>query len=116
MNGSSDDPLLPEQPWAGWFEPTPEKLIEQLPAIRTRFGEESLEYAALLVQIGDAHMMQGRLANPHAQASYEAALNIVRSRGEETPEAAWIHDKLANVKNSSGDSFGAAEDLEKAVA
>jgi len=36
MNGAHDEPLPPEQPWAGWFEPTPEKLIEQLPSIRAR--------------------------------------------------------------------------------
>jgi len=83
--------------------------------MKARFGEQSVEYAAFLVQIGDAHMVQGRLSNPQAKARYEAACKILQAMGEQTPEVAWIHDKLANVKHSSGDSLGAAEDLEKAV-
>lgn len=99
----------------GWFEPTPEKLIAQLPAISARFGSESVEHAAMLVQIGDAHMVQGLLSNPKAQACYEAALEIVRAREDAGPEIACVHDKLACVKQSSGNTFAAQADLEKAV-
>lgn len=98
-----------------WFEPTPEKLTEKLAATRERCGEMSLEYVTLLVQLGDAHMWQGGLANPHALASYEAALQILLLREEESPEVAWLYDKLSNVKQSSGDIAGARADLEKAL-
>jgi hypothetical protein len=40
MSGLNDREALPTE---GWFEPTHEKLIEQMPAVRTRFGEESIE-------------------------------------------------------------------------
>ena len=90
-------------------------MIEQLPAIEARFGKGSFEYVALLVQLGDAHMVQGRLSNPQAQASYAAGLAILQAQEGERAETAWLYDKLANVKNSSGDSFGAQADLEKAV-
>jgi hypothetical protein len=109
------DALPPQEPSKGWFDPTPEKLIARLPWIKTNVGEASIEYAALLVQIGDAHMRQSRLSNPQAQDSYEAALKILQVEGDETAETAWIHDKLASVKKSSGDSFGAQADLEKAL-
>lgn len=108
--------ILPPVPTpTGWFEPTPQQLSEQIPAVRERFGEESIEYVALLAQLGDAHMVQGSLAHPQAQTSYEEALQILQRRDDAAPEIAWLHDKLANVKKSSGDSFGAQADLEKAV-
>lgn len=100
----------------GWFERTPAQLSERLDAIGLRCGKESIEYGALLVELGDSHMRQGCLANPQAQASYEAALEIFRGKGEETAETAWIYDKLANVKQSSGNSRGAETDLTKALA
>jgi hypothetical protein len=99
----------------GMFGPPVEKLIAQLPAISARFGEKSPQYATLSVQIGDAHMVQGLLSNPQAQRSYEAALEILQTMEDVRPEIAWVHDKLACVKQSSGDSFGAQADLEKAV-
>ncbi len=74
-----------------------------------------MEYAAVLMALGDAHLRQGRPSNPRAQECYEAALQICRARGEETPETAWIYDQLANVKASSGDSQGAQGDLERAL-
>ncbi|MDQ6622976.1 MAG: hypothetical protein M3Y86_05760 [Verrucomicrobiota bacterium] len=78
-------------------------------------GENSAEYAAVLVQLGDAHMVQGALSNPRAQLAYERALEIFAAEGEESAETAWLDDKLANVKQSSGDSAGAEADLAKAV-
>ncbi len=99
----------------GWFDPTPEKVIAELAAVRASCGEQSMEYATLLVRLGDAHMRQGRLSNPRAQECYEAALQICRIQGEETPETAWIYDQLANVKASSGDTLSAQGDLEKAL-
>ncbi len=110
------EPLPPEPTPIGWFEPTPERLKEKLAATRARYGGQSVEYAALLDQLGDAHMRQGRLSNPAALASYQAALEICRARGGETPETAWLYDKLATVKESSGDTVGAQADLEKALA
>ncbi|MBA3962489.1 MAG: tetratricopeptide repeat protein [Chthoniobacterales bacterium] len=108
-------PVPSPQPW-GWFEPTPAQLREKLTATRARCGEDSVEYAFVLVELGDAHMVQGRLSNPAAQASYETALKIFQTEGQETPEVAWLYDKLANVKQSSGDTFGAEADLKKALA
>ena len=43
------------------------------------------------------------------------ALQIFRGHGEATPQTAWVYDKLATVKQSSGDSVGAANDLSKAL-
>ena len=86
-----------------------------MPLIEAQFGKGSTEYVTLLVQLGDAQMAQGRISNPRAQASYESALKILEEREEETSQIAWLYDKLANVKQSSGDSFGAAVDLEKAL-
>lgn len=108
-------PLPPPRPGIGWFEPTPRQLTEQLAATCEQFGEKSIEYVWLLVQLGDAHMVQGLLSNPDAQASYEKALEILQTSAEATPEIAWLYDKLAIVKQSSGDSFGAQADLEKAI-
>ena len=115
MSWARDETQPSPTPVEGWFEPTPEKLTKKLAATRERCGEMSVEYVSLLVQLGDAHMVQGRLSNPHAQASYEAALQILLLRGEESPEVAWLYDKLANVKESSGDIAGARADLEKAL-
>jgi len=97
------------------FGPRPEVIERSLNEVRTRYGENSPEHASTLVQLGDAHMVQGKLANPAAQASYEQALQIFRGFGEETPQTAWVYDKLANVKQSSGDTVGAASDLSKAL-
>lgn len=107
----------PAGPTAGSdiFGPRPEVVQRSLGEIKTRYGENSSEHASTLVQLGDAHMVQGKLSNPQAQASYEQALRIYRSHGEETPQTAWVYDKLANVKQSSGDSVGAANDLSKAL-
>ena len=115
MSWARDETQPSPAPVEGWFEPTPEKLTTKLAATRERCGEMSVEYVSLLVQIGDAHMIQGRLSNPHAQASYEAALQILLLRGGQSPEVAWLYDKLANVKESSGDIAGARGDLEKAL-
>ncbi|MBI2811297.1 MAG: tetratricopeptide repeat protein [Candidatus Melainabacteria bacterium] len=97
------------------FGPRPEVIERSLTEIKSRYGENSPEHASTLVQLGDAHMVQGRLSNPAAQASYEQALQIFRGYGEDTPQTAWVYDKLANVKQSSGDSVGAASDLSKAL-
>jgi tetratricopeptide (TPR) repeat protein len=116
--GRADDamePLPPEPTPIGWFEPTPERVEAKLAATRARYREQSVEYAALLDQLGDAHMKQGCLSNPAAQASYEAALEIFRTKEEKNPEIAWLYDKLSCVKQSSGDTVGAQADLEKAL-
>ncbi|CAN5421193.1 hypothetical protein BH10CYA1_BH10CYA1_02600 [soil metagenome] len=132
--GSGGDPLImnplgvertsnnffadrPAGPSAGndMFGPRPQVIERSLGEIKSRYGENSQEHAATLVQLGDAHMVQGKLSNPVAQASYEQALQIFRGHGEETPQTAWVYDKLANVKQSSGDSVGAANDLSKAL-
>ncbi len=97
------------------FGPRPEVIEQSLREVKSRYGENSQEHASTLVQLGDAHMVQGKLANPDAQASYEQALQIFRGFGEETPQTAWVYDKLANVKQSSGDTVGAATDLSKAL-
>ena len=115
MSWARDETQPSPTPVEGWFEPTPEKLTTKLAATRERWGEMSVEYVSLLVQLGDAHMVQGLLSNPQAQASYEAAWQILLLRGEESPEVAWLYDKLANVKESSGDIAGARADLEKAL-
>jgi tetratricopeptide (TPR) repeat protein len=115
MSWAHDEMQPSPTAWEGWFEPTPEKLTTKLAATRERWGEMSIEYVSLLVQIGDAHMVQGRLSNPQAQASYESALKILQETDGETSPIAWVYDKLANVKQSSGDSFGAEVDLEKAL-
>lgn len=115
---SNDDrykppPQIPE--YQDWFGPRVEKLAESLESIKERFGENSTEYATTLVKIGDAHMLQGSLSNPQALDAYEKALHIFRTQGEETPNTAWLYDKLANARQSSGDTAGAQADLVKAV-
>lgn len=97
------------------FGPRPEVIEQTLTEVRSRYGDNSPEHASTLVQLGDAHMVQGKLANPQAQASYEQALQIFKGFGEETPQTAWVYDKLSSVKQSSGDTVGAVNDLAKAL-
>ncbi|MBS1954147.1 MAG: hypothetical protein JST89_08175 [Cyanobacteria bacterium SZAS-4] len=97
-----------------FFGPRTSEIEKSLNEVKSRYGENSQEVASTLVQLGDAHMVQGRLSNPNAKASYEQALGIFNRFGEETPQTAWVYDKLANVKQSSGDTVGAANDLAKA--
>lgn len=93
----------------------PETLSKQLDAVRTQYGENSVEHADHLIRIGDAHMTQGSIANPEAQAHYERALKIFTDTNQSNAMIAKAYDKLANVKESSGDTRGAAADLAKAI-
>ena len=108
---------VPQQPVAGGdiFGPRPNELLQKAQEVKARHGETSFEYASALVRLGDAHMVQGKLANPQAQECYEQALKILSAEGESTAETAFVFDKLANVRQSSGDTAGAATDLAKAI-
>lgn len=97
------------------FGPSPNQLERKAEEVKSQHGEGSLEYASALVRLGDAHMMQGTLANPQAQQCYERALKIVCVEGEANAEAAYVFDKLANVRQSSGDTAGAATKLAQAI-
>lgn len=98
------------------FGPSTKELERKAEEVKSQHGEGSLEYASALVRLGDAHMMQGTLANPQAQKCYEHALKIVCVESEANAEMAYIFDKLANVSQSSGDTAGAATFLAKAIA
>ena len=110
-----DNSESPRAPSKDIFGPRPEVLEQSLPEIKSRFGENSKEHASALVQIGDAHMVQGLLSNPKAQVNYEQALQIFKAQNDSSPQTAWVLDKLASVKQSSGDTAGAAADLAKAL-
>ncbi|CAN5269083.1 hypothetical protein BH10CYA1_BH10CYA1_36570 [soil metagenome] len=112
----NNDASMP-QPTGGGdaFGPRPNELEQKAEVVKSQHGEGSFEYASALVRLGDAHMTQGSLANPRAQACYEHALRIVGADGASNAEAAYVFDKLANVRQSSGDTAGAATDLEKAI-
>jgi hypothetical protein len=97
------------------FGERPEKLITNLDAIKSRYGENSPEHADYLMRIGDAHMTQGSLSNPAALASYEQALKIFSDSGQANAQMGKVYDKLANVKESSDDTRGAAADLARAI-
>ncbi|MFN8554901.1 MAG: tetratricopeptide repeat protein [Candidatus Obscuribacterales bacterium] len=97
------------------FGPRPEVIEQTLPEVKARYGENSPEHASTLVQLGDAHMTQGKLSSPGAEASYLEALRIFSSHGADTPQTAWVYDKLATVKQVSGDTVGAAANLSKAL-
>ncbi len=97
------------------FGPRPSELEQKAEEVKSRHGENSFEYASALVRLGDAHMVQGTLSNPQAQGCYEQALKILSAEGESTAETAFVFDKLANVRQSSGDTAGAASDLAKAI-
>lgn len=105
----------PTAPGGDVFGPRPNELEQKAAQVKSQHGENSFEYASALVRVGDAHMVQGSLANPQAQDCYEQALKIVSAEGESTAETAYILDKLANVKQSSGDTAGAATELAKAI-
>lgn len=108
--------LRPGQGKAGdMFGPRPEVIEQTLPEVRGRYGDNSPEHASTLVQLGDAHMTQGKLSSPQAEASYLEALRIFSAHGTETPQTAWVYDKLATVKQVSGDTVGAAANLSKAL-
>ncbi len=108
-----NEPTLPEE--GDVFGPRPNELEQRCEQVKSEFGADSFEYASALVQLGDAHMVQGKLANPKAQQSYEHALKIVSTENGSSAEVAYVFDKLANVKQSSGDTAGAATDLAKAI-
>jgi len=97
------------------FGERPEKLLTNLDAIKSRYGENSPEHADYLIRIGDAHMTQGSLSNPSAQASYEQALKIFSDSGQSNAQMGKVYDKLANVKESSDDTRGAVADLARAI-
>jgi hypothetical protein len=98
------------------FGERPERLITALEAIKSRYGENSVEHADYLIKIGDAHMTQGSLSNPAAQANYEQALRIFSELGASNAHLGRVYDKLSNVKESSDDTRGAAADLTRAIA
>lgn len=97
------------------FGPRPDVVQRTLTEVTAKYGENSPEHASMLVQLGDAHMTQGKLSSPQAEASYEQALRIFSARGESTPQTAWIYDKLASVKQLTGDNAGAAAHLSRAL-
>ena len=97
------------------FGENPQKLISRLDAVKSAHGENSVEHADYLMRIGDAHMTQGSLANPAAQANYEQALKICTDTNQSDAMLGKAYDKLAIVKESSGDTRGAASDLGKAL-
>lgn len=97
------------------FGPKPEQVAETAEKAKLEHGENSFEYASALVKLGDAHMVQGRLSNPQAQQCYETALQIVLKIENSEAETAYVLDKVATVKNSSGDTAGAAKDLKSAL-
>lgn len=99
----------------GILGPTPESVSEFAEQVKVKSGADSYEYASAQVKIGDAHMRQGRLANPRAQLCYEHALQIVQARGKCPAETAYLLDKLSSVKQSSGDTTSAATDLKIAI-
>jgi len=98
-----------------FFGPPPKEMEQRAEEVKSQSGEDSLEYASALVKVGDAHMVQGNLANPQAQKCYEQAMKIVSGKGETTAETAYVFDKLAIVKQSSGDTASAVVDLLKAI-
>lgn len=112
----NNDQSIPKPAVSGGdvFGPRPSEVEQTAEAVKSQHGE-SFEYAHALVRLGDAHMVQGTLSNPKAQVCYEQALKIVSTEGESTAETAFVLDKLANVKQSSGDTAGAATDLAKAI-
>jgi hypothetical protein len=97
------------------FGERPQKLMANLEAVKSQYGENSPEHADYQMRIGDAHMRQGSLSNPEAQASYEQALKIISDNGQSNEEMGRIYDKLANVKESSDNPCGAATDLARAI-
>ncbi|MBS1955087.1 MAG: tetratricopeptide repeat protein [Cyanobacteria bacterium SZAS-4] len=105
----------PATPGSDIFGPRPKELEQKAEEVKSRHGENSFEYASALVRWGDAHMIQGKLSNPQALGCYEQAMKIVSAAGESTAETAFVFDKLANVKQSSGDTAAAAIDLAKAI-
>ncbi|MFN8554931.1 MAG: tetratricopeptide repeat protein [Candidatus Obscuribacterales bacterium] len=110
-----EDPTPPNPRSYEAFGPKPESLAEIAEKAKLDHGENSFEYASALVKLGDAHMVQGRLANPRAQECYEMALQIVQKTDNSLAETAFVLDKLATVKHSSGDTAGAATDLKSAM-
>jgi hypothetical protein len=104
-----------QQPTGGMFGPHPNVIESTIGDIKARYGENSPELASTMTQLGDAHMTQGKLSAPQAEASYQEALRIYSSHGSDTPQTAWVLDKLASVNQSAGDTVGAAANLSKAL-
>lgn len=115
-NFFKEEQTPPRQPGSySAFGPKPEALAKVADETKAEYGEDSFEYASAVVKVGDAHMVQGRLSNPLAQRCYEQALSIVQGKNPDSAELAFVLDKLANVKQSSGDTTGAVNDLKKAL-
>lgn len=115
-NFFNEEETPPRQPGTySAFGPKPEDLAKVADKAKTECGEDSFEYASALVKLGDAHMIQGRLSNPLAQQCYEQALTIVQGKKPDSAELAFVLDKLANVKQSSGDTTGAVNDLKEVL-
>ena len=95
------------------FGPRPEDLAPFLEAAKVRFGEDSLEYAQELLEMGDADMVQCR--RTEGLDCYARALAIYQAAGE-AQGTVYALDALADVKQCLQDYSGAEADLARAIA
>lgn len=95
------------------FGPRPADLLPFVENAKSRFGEDSFEYAQELLGMGDAQMVQ--CDNAGALASYESALAIYQKAGEDTLLTAWAYHRLGIVRQLLGDLAGAVADWSHAL-
>lgn len=98
-----------------FFGPSPESLLPAAGEVQERHGKGSPEYAAAMVNLGDAYMLHG-IRRADALAAYAKALMAYRLTGPSDPRRADVHERIASALRGLRQPGRAAEHLKRAIA